>query len=379
MGCLKLEILNNHKPALGEISKNSPAKIVRIGHFLRTKKGLENYYPFGMAMGGRKGSVGNYRYGYQGSEKDDEIKGQGNYYTTFFRGLDPRLGKWLSVDPKASSLPWQSPYCSMDNNPIFLNDVLGDKADGWVEGENGDITFDENIHSQAEADKVGAGKYLGENIVAAPKGSDEVKMLHSDGTISDFSYLLDEVSIEVDKPAPKVRDMTHEELVQYGLTEPSLSDFLGGNGIDYNGLIQNSTPFQRENYPVSSFFRDLSVMILNEVSPFGLIDDASVVIGNENTTTGDKIAVALPILLSTKRGVVKSRIGHTKIKVGTHIDISEFSEGKKGRLIHKSGYYLERDRARNSGAGGHGGSEYKLKNKKGDKLYTVSKEGKILR
>ena len=85
-----------------------------------------DYYPFGMATGGRNGSVESYRYGYQGSEKDDEIKGQGNYYTTFFRGLDPRLGKWLSVDPKASSLSWQSPYCSMDNNPVWFNDVLGD-------------------------------------------------------------------------------------------------------------------------------------------------------------------------------------------------------------------------------------------------------------
>ncbi len=86
--------------------------------------------------GGRFGSVESYRYGYQGSEKDDEIKGQGNYYTTFFRGLDPRLGKWLSVDPKASSLPWQSPLCSMDNNPVLLNDVLGDSIKNNINYDN---------------------------------------------------------------------------------------------------------------------------------------------------------------------------------------------------------------------------------------------------
>ena len=125
MGCLKLGILKNNKPALGEISKNTPAKIVRIDHFLRIKKGVENYCPFGMAMASRMRSVENYRYGYQGSERDDEIKGQGNYYTTFFRGLDPRLGKWLSVDPKASA--WESPYVSMGNNPVWYNDQLGDK------------------------------------------------------------------------------------------------------------------------------------------------------------------------------------------------------------------------------------------------------------
>lgn len=71
---------------------------------------------------------GSYRYGYQGSEKDDEVKGSGNSYTTEYRQLDPRLGRWLSLDPKARSMPWQSPYVSMDNNPIWFNDILGDSV-----------------------------------------------------------------------------------------------------------------------------------------------------------------------------------------------------------------------------------------------------------
>lgn len=68
-----------------------------------------------------------YRHSYQGSEKDDEIKGEGNSYTTHFRMLDPRIGRWWSVDPSSSELPWQSPYVSMDNNPIIFNDPKGDK------------------------------------------------------------------------------------------------------------------------------------------------------------------------------------------------------------------------------------------------------------
>jgi RHS repeat-associated protein len=40
-----------------------------------------------------------YRYGYQGSEMDNEVNGNGNSYTTEFRQLDPRLGRWMSVDP----------------------------------------------------------------------------------------------------------------------------------------------------------------------------------------------------------------------------------------------------------------------------------------
>ena len=75
-----------------------------------------------------KNCVSDYRYGYQGSEKDDEIKGStGTSYTTHFRQLDPRLGRWFSVDPKANLTSWESPYTSMANNPIWNTDVLGDK------------------------------------------------------------------------------------------------------------------------------------------------------------------------------------------------------------------------------------------------------------
>ena len=77
-----------------------------------------------MLVPSRHGSSDSYRYGYQGSEKDDEIKGEGNSYTTHYRLLDPRIGKWLTVDPKP--IPNESPYVSMRNNPILFNDIAGD-------------------------------------------------------------------------------------------------------------------------------------------------------------------------------------------------------------------------------------------------------------
>jgi len=80
-----------------------------------------------MSLPNRHGSSNEYRYGFQGQEKDDEIKGEGNSYTTHFRQLDVRINRWLSVDPRTREMPWQSPYVSMDNNPIWNNDVLGDK------------------------------------------------------------------------------------------------------------------------------------------------------------------------------------------------------------------------------------------------------------
>ncbi len=69
-----------------------------------------------------------YRYSFNGMEADPELKGNGNSYTTEFRQYDPRLGRWFSVDPKANTQPYQSAYCSMDNNPIWHNDQYVNKV-----------------------------------------------------------------------------------------------------------------------------------------------------------------------------------------------------------------------------------------------------------
>ncbi len=85
---------------------------------------------------------GGYRFGYQGSEKDNEFKGEGNSYTTEFRQLDPRLGRWLTIDPLFAKFPWQSSYTSFDNNPILLIDHLGTETesgpgDGYTKNKDG--------------------------------------------------------------------------------------------------------------------------------------------------------------------------------------------------------------------------------------------------
>ena len=80
-------------------------------------------------MPGRNKQSEEYRYGFNGMERDDEVSGGGNSYTTHYRQNDPRLGRWLSTDPKHHYS--QTPYCSMDNNPISFNDILGD-----------DVTYD---------------------------------------------------------------------------------------------------------------------------------------------------------------------------------------------------------------------------------------------
>jgi RHS repeat-associated protein len=83
---------------------------------------LTDYHEFGSPIGDRSYTLEAYRYGYQGSENDKELWG-GAGINTEYRMLDPRIGRWFSPDPITQ--PYQSPYTSMDNNPIALTDILG--------------------------------------------------------------------------------------------------------------------------------------------------------------------------------------------------------------------------------------------------------------
>ena len=69
-----------------------------------------------MQMPNRHTNTNEYRFGYNGMEKDPEMKGDGNSYTTEFRQYDPRLGRWLSLDPLMAQFPDMSPYVAFDNN-----------------------------------------------------------------------------------------------------------------------------------------------------------------------------------------------------------------------------------------------------------------------
>jgi len=72
---------------------------------------------------------GGYRYGFQGQEKDDEIKGEGNSINYTYRMHDPRIGRFFAVDPLSSDYPMLSVYQFSANNPIGLVEIEGLEGD----------------------------------------------------------------------------------------------------------------------------------------------------------------------------------------------------------------------------------------------------------
>jgi RHS repeat-associated protein len=87
---------------------------------------VQDYYPFGMHMQGRNYVSGNgHRYGFNGKEQDSEVSGNGNQYDYGFRIYNPRIARFLSVDPLTTSYPFYTPYQFAGNNPIWAIDLDG--------------------------------------------------------------------------------------------------------------------------------------------------------------------------------------------------------------------------------------------------------------
>jgi len=132
-----------------------------------------DYYPFGMLQDARHGSKANYRYGFQGQEMDNEIKGEGNSLNYTFRMHDPRVGRFFVTDPLEKSYPWNSPYAFSENRVIDAIELEGLESfrviKEQIPGTSSHsirVTYDEKI-------KFGVIKTVESNIKAMSFGGHE--------------------------------------------------------------------------------------------------------------------------------------------------------------------------------------------------------------
>ena len=91
--------------------------------------GAQGYEPFGSLLPGRNYSSSNYRFAFQGQEKDDEVHGStGTSYAYEYRMHDPRIGRFLSIDPLAAKFAYNSPYAFSENRVIDAFELEGLEA-----------------------------------------------------------------------------------------------------------------------------------------------------------------------------------------------------------------------------------------------------------
>jgi RHS repeat-associated protein len=125
----KLYEMSNHLGNVLTVINDIKIPISSVGidvdGYLATIVSTADYSPFGVQLDGRTVSAESYRYGYQGQEKDDELKGAGNSVNYTYRMHDPRLGRFFAVDPLAADYPHNSPYAFSENRVLDKVELEG--------------------------------------------------------------------------------------------------------------------------------------------------------------------------------------------------------------------------------------------------------------
>ncbi|WP_207513114.1 RHS repeat domain-containing protein [Longitalea luteola] len=95
----------------------------------------QDYYPFGMIS--RVALPNNnvpYKFGFNGKMNDNEVKGLGNQQDYGMRISDPRIGRFLSVDPLTKGYPELTPYQFAGNSPMANIDLDGGEPKPAING-----------------------------------------------------------------------------------------------------------------------------------------------------------------------------------------------------------------------------------------------------
>ena len=141
------------------------------------------YYPFGMLMD-MEDSLG-YRFGFQGKEMDNEWHSTtGTMYDYGFRMYDPRLGRFLSVDPLFRGFPFYTPYQFAANMPTVAIDLDGLEAvitinSPWYQNEIEKAVNDGDVQRAA---------YLASKSVGDPAKDDYAKQVYGNDYAGTFNY-----------------------------------------------------------------------------------------------------------------------------------------------------------------------------------------------
>lgn len=127
-----------------------------IGYYVADMISASDYYAFGSELPGRRYNASKYRYGFNGKENDDDVKGTGNQQDYGMRIYDNRLGRFFTVDPLTREYAELTPYQFASNTPVQAVDLDG------LEAVKVDVT--------ARATFLFVSVALGVAIVGAPDG-----------------------------------------------------------------------------------------------------------------------------------------------------------------------------------------------------------------
>ncbi|MCX6145784.1 MAG: hypothetical protein NTW25_00820, partial [Candidatus Kapabacteria bacterium] len=135
--------LGNVRATIGDykLPFNDATSTRGVAPFFVDEKAVNDYYPYGMLISDRSFNSGSSRYGYNGKENDNEVKGIGNQQDFSARIYDPRTGRFYSLDPLKNISAKYSGYQYASNTPIMAIDIEGEKTKFFNENMTTYLTY----------------------------------------------------------------------------------------------------------------------------------------------------------------------------------------------------------------------------------------------
>ena len=225
-----------------------------------------HYYPFGLTMAGISSKALNFgvpenKHKFNGIEQNNDF--DLNMYDAFYRNLDPQIGRFWQTDPKPNEV--LSPYSAMGNNPIILNDPLGD------------TTFYYGANGQYYGRVLNKGS---ETVVVVDEKYDERFQAYHDNNFKDFE-------------GRKADDLV-KEFGQYGVTydAAAMSKYYDDNNgttkaekVDGTKIDDMKNPTFNDKSVSKQFLKSLNAEMLGNL----VLKDGKVTVGTGRHSDNDLV------------------------------------------------------------------------------------------
>jgi RHS repeat-associated protein len=150
-----------------------------VDYYTAEIENYTDYYPFGFPIKERAGVKLDYRYGFNGQEKDNEIYGYSAMLNFLFRMYDARLGRFWAIDPLSKQYPYNSTYAFAENSPIAFGELEGLEryfaASGVYLGQNGTSHQIRIMNAGAQYQQSKPVDYLTDNSVPFHSASESAQ------------------------------------------------------------------------------------------------------------------------------------------------------------------------------------------------------------